>query len=183
MKLGLVHGDVSGRTVLVTDSGRIVLVDWGTAQREMLFIPKGEPVGTGLFADPHFWDHGIMKPQMDLYGFGVCAIGLLLGSHFNKLLAVQTWRGVIRSSGISVEELEDGVWGRVMDRLFDTEDRPAWRSIESTSLPIRAFLIGLARAGEESPRLRQIVNQRREFQAWSRSRGPEAQLAQKWFDV
>jgi serine/threonine-protein kinase len=78
-RAGLVHRDIKAQNVMRDDSGRIVLMDFGTTR-----LAEGEPsglAGTPLYLAPEVLGGGPATPASDIYAAGVLLYYLLTGRH------------------------------------------------------------------------------------------------------
>ncbi|MFW5845190.1 MAG: protein kinase domain-containing protein [Planctomycetota bacterium] len=76
--VGIVHGDLNPRNILLTNAGRAVLVDWGSAE----FLQGPAPTSARVapaFAAPERQNGGRASIAADVYGLGACLFFLLHG--------------------------------------------------------------------------------------------------------
>ena len=78
---GIVHGDIKPGNVMIDDSGRIVLMDFGAAQKFRCSTPGLITVGTLQFLAPEVIRGAEPSPHSDLYSLGVLLFRLLTGSY------------------------------------------------------------------------------------------------------
>ena len=77
---GLLHRDVKASNVMLSDHGRIVLMDFGAAH-EMENAGPLERAGTPLYVAPEVLDGGAASVSSDLYSLGVLLHRALTGSY------------------------------------------------------------------------------------------------------
>ncbi|MDO9176534.1 MAG: serine/threonine-protein kinase, partial [Actinomycetota bacterium] len=73
----VVHGDVKPENLVVTDDGRVVLVDFGAAMR---VGDDGERLGTPGFSAPEVLAGEALSPAADVYSLAALAVYLLTGT-------------------------------------------------------------------------------------------------------
>ncbi len=78
---GIVHGDIKPSNVMLEDSGRVVLMDFGAAQRFRSATPSAVMVGTLPYLAPEILRGTEPSPQSDVYALGVLMFRLLAGAH------------------------------------------------------------------------------------------------------
>lgn len=74
----LLHRDLSPRNVIVSESGRLKLIDFGTLVE---FGPTSEVAGTPPFVAPESFDALEIDQRSDLFSLGALGYWLLSGSH------------------------------------------------------------------------------------------------------
>ncbi|MEY4513421.1 MAG: serine/threonine protein kinase [Pseudomonadota bacterium] len=74
----LLHRDLSPRNVIVVDSGRLKLIDFGTL---VAFGPTTEVAGTPPFVAPESFDAAEIDQRCDLFALGALGYWLVSGSH------------------------------------------------------------------------------------------------------
>jgi TolB-like protein/tetratricopeptide (TPR) repeat protein len=77
---GLLHRDIKAQNVMLDDTGRLVLMDFGTG-RELNAVTDVPIAGTPLYLAPEVLSGGIATPQSDVYSIGVLLFRLLTGSY------------------------------------------------------------------------------------------------------
>ena len=77
---GIVHGDVKPSNVMLEDSGRVVLMDFGAAQQFRTAAPNAVMVGTLPYLAPELLRGAAHSPQSDIYSLGVLMFRLLTGA-------------------------------------------------------------------------------------------------------
>jgi len=118
---GYAHRDIKPGNVLVTDRGRVVLVDFGAVAR--LGATSVPVVGTDGYIAPEAFAGGAIAPALDWYAFGVLLYQALTG----RAPTPRVGRGRVRPSSPAL--LVDGV-PEDLDRLCrellapDPEARP-----------------------------------------------------------
>jgi tRNA A-37 threonylcarbamoyl transferase component Bud32 len=119
-RAGYVHRDVKAKNVMRDDSGRIVLMDFGTG-RTMAQEGKSDRAGTPLYMAPEVIEGGQASARSDVYSLGVLLYHLVTGDY------------PVRAD--SVEELRDAHANR----------RHRWLSEVRPDLPV-AFMQVIERA-------------------------------------
>ena len=77
---GIVHGDIKPSNVMLEDSGRVVLMDFGAAQQFRTAAPNAVMVGTLPYLAPELLRGGAHSPQSDVYALGVLMFRLVTGT-------------------------------------------------------------------------------------------------------
>jgi serine/threonine-protein kinase len=77
---GLVHRDIKAQNVIRTDSGRVVLMDFGTG-KEFDDTSSSDLAGTPLYLAPEVLSGAPASVQSDIYSLGVVLYHLLTGSY------------------------------------------------------------------------------------------------------
>jgi TolB-like protein/Flp pilus assembly protein TadD len=77
---GLLHRDIKAQNVMVTDDGRLVLMDFGTG-RELEGASESNVAGTPLYLAPEVLSGGAATERSDVYSIGVLLHHLLTGSY------------------------------------------------------------------------------------------------------
>jgi len=73
----IIYRDLKPSNIMVTDTGRLILIDFGIARN---FVPRaqGTMIGTPGYAPPEQWQ-GMAEPRSDLYSLGATMHHLLTG--------------------------------------------------------------------------------------------------------
>ena len=88
-KHGIVHRDIKPSNVILTEDGRIILIDLNAAKFTNEFKDRDTRlIGTKGFAAPEQFGFGSSTPQTDIYALGVLMKTLLSDSVTNKKLSV-----------------------------------------------------------------------------------------------
>ncbi|MBU6429941.1 MAG: PQQ-binding-like beta-propeller repeat protein, partial [Cyanobacteria bacterium REEB65] len=97
----LVHGDLSPENIVLLDSGRIGLIDFGAIRvADPRLAAIGPPVGKELYAPPE-QRRGEIHPASDLYALGVCTLYMVAGRHPRELFDHEAGRFQWDESGLS----------------------------------------------------------------------------------
>jgi hypothetical protein len=78
---GLIHRDVKANNVMRDDSGRIVLMDFGSGIRLLGDALPRAAVGTPLYMAPELFEGANATPASDVYGVGVLLYFLVSGQY------------------------------------------------------------------------------------------------------
>ena len=92
---GIVHGDVKAQNVMITDSGRVVLMDFGAGSRGA--SADGVTRGTPLYVAPETLAGEAPSPRADLYSLGVLLFHLLTGRFPLEVADVEELRAAHRA--------------------------------------------------------------------------------------
>jgi len=79
-KAGLLHRDIKAQNIMLDESGRLVLMDFGTG-RELGVPPDSQTAGTPLYLAPEVLSGGEARPPSDVYSIGVVLFRLATGSY------------------------------------------------------------------------------------------------------
>ncbi|RME00266.1 MAG: serine/threonine protein kinase, partial [Deltaproteobacteria bacterium] len=81
---GVIHRDIKPENVMVTEEGRVVLMDFGLAKclsgEERLTRPD-HLVGTLAYMSPEQFDSSELSPASDVFAIGICLYEGLVGKH------------------------------------------------------------------------------------------------------
>jgi serine/threonine-protein kinase len=77
---GLLHRDIKAQNVMVTEEGKLVLMDFGTG-RELDGTSETNVAGTPLYLAPEVLSGGAATARSDVYGIGVLLYHLVTGSY------------------------------------------------------------------------------------------------------
>jgi Tol biopolymer transport system component len=77
---GLLHGDIKAQNVMREDSGRVVLMDFGTGRIADDDSMAAVIAGTPLYVAPEIFSGGSAETTSDIYGIGVLLYFLLTGA-------------------------------------------------------------------------------------------------------
>ena len=110
----VIHGDIKPDNLVVTDEGRLVIVDFGSALR---VGEIGERCGTPGFTAPEVVAGEAVSPAADVYSVGAVAVALLTG--MVPTVGAPVWDGLRAAQAQGLE--------RVLRRAlaFDPRRRPA----------------------------------------------------------
>ena len=77
---GLLHRDIKAQNIMLDETGRLVLMDFGTGRAVDEATGTGI-AGTPLYLAPEVLSGGASTPRSDIYGIGVVLFRLLTGSY------------------------------------------------------------------------------------------------------
>lgn len=127
---GQLHRDIKPSNVLVTDSGRVVLLDFGLASStSMASIPadsSNDVAGTVLYMAPEqLWGLGV-SPASDWYSFGITLRQVFTGAPPTRADLLAKDKPTLREQGFSVPEEFD----RLISQLLQSEPNKRLSGIE-----------------------------------------------------
>jgi serine/threonine-protein kinase len=103
----IVHRDIKPSNILLSDDGRVVIIDFGiaTTNTNEQFTDANEVLGTVGYMSPEQWENHTVDTRSDIYAFGIvllemltgllptqrCDLGIAINPHFSvaKLLLLQ----------------------------------------------------------------------------------------------
>src|SRR5688572_421941 len=80
-RAGFIHRDVKAKNVMRDDTGRIVLMDFGTGRAAEAQGSKHDRAGTPLYMAPEALEEGQVSPRSDVYSLGVLLYYLVSGEY------------------------------------------------------------------------------------------------------
>jgi len=80
-RAGYLHRDIKAKNVMRDDTGRIVLMDFGTGRLADGPIGRSDRAGTPLYMAPEVIDDGPASPSSDVYSLGVLLYHLVTGDY------------------------------------------------------------------------------------------------------
>jgi RIO-like serine/threonine protein kinase len=80
-RAGYIHRDVKAKNVMRDDTGRIVLMDFGTGRTAETQENKNDRAGTPLYMAPEVLDGGTASARSDVYSLGVLLYNLVTGDY------------------------------------------------------------------------------------------------------
>jgi hypothetical protein len=80
-RAGYIHRDVKAKNVMRDDTGRIVLMDFGTGRTAEPQEGKSDRAGTPLYMAPEVLEGGQASPRSDVYSLGVLLYHLVTGDY------------------------------------------------------------------------------------------------------
>ena len=79
---GLLHRDIKAHNVMVDESGRVVLMDFGTGREQRADVDEASDLtGTPLYLAPEVLDRQPARPRSDVYSLSVLLYHLLTGTY------------------------------------------------------------------------------------------------------
>jgi serine/threonine protein kinase len=91
-RAGYIHRDVKAKNVMRDDTGRIVLMDFGTGRTAEAAQGKGDRAGTPLYMAPEVLDGGPASARSDVYSLGVLLYNVVTGDYPVKANSVDELR-------------------------------------------------------------------------------------------
>jgi serine/threonine protein kinase len=138
---GLVHGDIKPSNVMLEDSGRVVLMDFGAAQRFRNSTPRPVTLGTVQYLAPEVADGCASSPQSDIYSLGVLLFKLLTGAYpytasdFEGLCIQQSTIGPAKLASLA-PAVPSGSAGAI-DRALATDPQRRHRGMSAFAAALR----------------------------------------------
>jgi predicted Ser/Thr protein kinase len=80
-RAGYLHRDIKAKNVMRDDTGRIVLMDFGTGRLADGPVGRGDRAGTPLYMAPEVIDNAPASPASDVYSLGVLLYHLVTGDY------------------------------------------------------------------------------------------------------
>ncbi len=152
---GLLHRDIKAQNVMVTDEGRLVLMDFGTGHE--LDQPSGSAIaGTPLYLAPEVLSGSAATARSDVYSVGVLLYRLLTGSYpvqGRTLAELRRAHADRADRDVSVDGVPRRI-GRVIaralsanpERRFASADAMGNALVTADALPRRVFFSAAAAA-------------------------------------
>jgi serine/threonine-protein kinase len=142
---GLLHRDIKAQNVVREDSGRIVLMDFGTG--EEIDDKTRRLAGTPIYLAPEVIEHGPASVQSDLYAVGVLLFHAMTGQFpvvgdSLEGLAEAHREGRIRGLREVRPEIPPSI-ARVVDRALAPDPRRRYASASAMEAALRQGLDGL----------------------------------------
>ena len=121
---GLLHRDIKAHNVMLSDGGRVVLMDFGTG-RELDDLSLGRVAGTPLYLAPEIFRGAAATVQTDVYSAGVLLYHLATGGYPVNGRSVQDLQaGHQQRAGVPIATLAPDLpapLARVIDRALDPD--------------------------------------------------------------
>jgi eukaryotic-like serine/threonine-protein kinase len=148
---GIVHGDVKPSNVMLEDSGRVVLMDFGAAQQFRGAAPNAVMVGTLPYLAPELLRGATHSPQSDIYALGVLMFRLLTGTFPYPATTMETLSSQHNANGApTISRLAPRVSSnvaRAIDRAIAVDPRRRHRGAAAFAAALRPPTPMFAKAG------------------------------------
>jgi serine/threonine-protein kinase len=141
---GLLHRDIKAQNVMLAESGRTVLMDFGTG-RELADTSTSDLTGTPLYLAPEILAGREATVQSDLYSLGVLLYHLVTGTFPVVGRSVREVRRVHERNerrGLSASRTRSKVsrkLARVIDRAIDPRPEARYRSADAFAEALAAL--------------------------------------------
>ena len=138
---GLVHGDIKPSNVMLEDSGRVVLMDFGAAQRFRNSTPRPVTLGTVQYLAPEVADGSPSSPRSDIYSLGVLLFKLLTGAYpytasdFESLCIQQSTGAPAKLASLAPHV--PPATAAAIDRALATDPQRRYRGMSAFSAALR----------------------------------------------
>lgn len=97
---GLVHGDIKPGNVLIEDTGRLKLVDFGLSLSALANDFEGQRLhGTPVYMAPELFSGAKLSPQTDLFALGTMIFEALSGRQFFETNSMVEWIRLLKTKG------------------------------------------------------------------------------------
>ncbi|KAF9255854.1 kinase-like protein [Marasmius fiardii PR-910] len=125
----IVHGDLKGVNVLMTDSGRACIGDFGLARVAdthgiRVTTSSSRSVGTGRWLAPELLNGGVTSKESDMYAYGCVCYEIFTGAqpfpelHNEMAVAIHVLQGKRMSRPQHITELSDQFWA-IMESCWE----------------------------------------------------------------
>lgn len=138
---GLLHRDIKAQNVVREDTGRIVLMDFGTG--EEIKSPKPRLAGTPLYLAPEILAGGAASAASDVYSLGVLLFYLVTGTFPVQARSVDALKGAHldrrRRRLARVNPAVPAAFARVVDRALSREPSARFETAADMERALRGF--------------------------------------------
>jgi serine/threonine-protein kinase len=138
---GLLHRDIKTHNVMLTDDGRVVLMDFGTG-RELSDSSSHDLAGTPLYIAPELLSRGEPTVRSDVYSLGVLLYHLLTRAYPVRAGSLRDLRQAHeRNERKSVRSVRPDVpqkLARVIERATDPKSEQRYQNVEDLRAALAA---------------------------------------------
>jgi hypothetical protein len=153
---GVIHGDIKPDNVIICQSGRAVITDFGLARRAGDI--SGDHGGTVAYMAPELMTGGAHSARSDQFAFCAMAVELLSGAHpFERGDRMATIRAIQAGEARIVRgELSDGLWA-ALERGLRVAPADRFEGMEALIAALRAAAAQPAAPPERPARWRGVL--------------------------
>ena len=146
-RAGIIHRDVKPANILVADSGRVALTDFGVARIEdddsSLVTRSGMLLGTPAFMSPEQAMGDALDERSDIYSLGATLYQLATGSLAYAGSAARVMSGIAEGSLVPPLQRNPGMGidlARIIERMMAREPAQRYQSADQAAAALRAVV-------------------------------------------